>query len=205
MFLSSGGQPGAKFTGQFLKNGWTKKNPLIQFVARLEIRIILKKWAQSVHSSRSYSKYKAPYQMDLEERYTTFRAKIEHLNSRKRYIKYTYSETTLDRQSKTVIFIPELIKFKASRSHRMLSTASRGKIKGNFTGQFLWNGGTKINALNTVCSTAWDTHQIKKWAQSVHSLRSYSNYKVPYQMTKKRGDLTSELKFDMKMCQTNYT
>ena len=74
--------------------------------------------------------------MDLEERYTPFRAKIEHLNSRKRYIKYTYSETTLDRQSKTVIFIPELIKFKASRSHRMLSTASRVKIKGNLLANF---------------------------------------------------------------------
>ena len=138
-----------------------------------------------MHFSRSYSKYKAPYQIDLEERYTTFRAKIEHLNFRKRYIKYKYSETTLDRQFKTVIFIPELIKFKASRSDRMLSTASRGKIKGNFTGQFLWNGEPKINALNTVCSTAWDTHHIKKWAQSVHFSRSYSNNKVPYQMPKK--------------------
>ena len=34
--------------------------------------------------------------MFLEENYTTFRAKIEHLNLRKRYIKYTYSESTLE-------------------------------------------------------------------------------------------------------------
>ena len=40
--------------------------------------------------------------MTLEERCTTFRAKIEHLNIIKRYIKYTYSESTLDGLFKTV-------------------------------------------------------------------------------------------------------
>ena len=69
--------------------------------------------------------------------------------------------------------------------YRMVSTASEAKIEVKFTGQFLKNGWTKKNPLSTVGCTAWDTHHIKKWARSVHSSRSYSNYKVPYQMTKK--------------------
>ena len=110
-----------------------------------------------------------------EERYTIFRAKIDHLNSEKsiRSI-YIYSESTLDGLFKTLFFIPEVTKFKASRSDRMLSTASRGEIKGNVTGQFLWNSATKINPLSTVWSTVWYMHHFKKWAQSVHSRWSYS-------------------------------
>ena len=57
-----------------------------------------------MHSRRSYSKKKVPYQTTLEERYTTSRAKIEHLNLGKRYIKYTYSESTLDELFKTLFF-----------------------------------------------------------------------------------------------------
>ena len=51
--------------------------------------------------------------MPLEERNTTFRAKIEHLNITKRYIKYTYSESTFDEQFKTLILSPEVTKFQA--------------------------------------------------------------------------------------------
>ena len=40
MFRSPGGQTWAKFPVQFLKNGSTKKTPLILLVARPEIRII---------------------------------------------------------------------------------------------------------------------------------------------------------------------
>ena len=68
-----------------------------------------------MHSSRSYSKKKVPYQLTLEERCTTFRAKIEHLNITKRYIKYTYSESTLNEQFKTLILSPEVTKFKGSK------------------------------------------------------------------------------------------
>ena len=117
--------------------------------------------------------------------YSCRRAKIDHLNLQKRYIKYTYSESTLDGLFKTLILSLEMTKFKASRWYRMVSTASRAKIEVKFTGQFLENGWTKKNPLSTVCSNAWDTHHIKKWARSVQSSRSYSNYKVPYQMTKK--------------------
>ena len=78
----------------------------------------------------------------------------------------------------------------------MGSTASGGQTGAKFPGQFLENGWTKTNALGTSCSTAWDTHHIKKWTQSVHSSRSYSKNKVPYQMTKKHGDLTFRAKFD---------
>ena len=99
----------------FSKTAEQKKTPLVQFVARLEIRIILKKWAQSVYSSRSYSKNKVPYQITIEERYIPFRAKIEHLNLWKRYIKYTYSESTLDGLFRTLILLTEVTKFKASK------------------------------------------------------------------------------------------
>ena len=47
--------------------------------------------------------------------YSCCRAKIDHLNLRKRYIKYTYSESTLDGLFKTLILSLEMTKFKASR------------------------------------------------------------------------------------------
>ena len=56
-----------------------------------------------------------PYQMTGEERYNTFRARIGHLNLRIRYIKYTYSESTLDGQFKTLILSPEVTKTKGSK------------------------------------------------------------------------------------------
>ena len=52
--------------------------------------------------------------MTIEERCTTFRAKIEHLNIIKRYIKYTYSESTLDGLFKTVFFFNTVQSFKVS-------------------------------------------------------------------------------------------
>ena len=52
--------------------------------------------------------------MTLEERCTTFRAKIEHLNIIKRYINYTYSESTLDGLFKTVFFFNTVQSFKVS-------------------------------------------------------------------------------------------
>ena len=52
--------------------------------------------------------------MTLEERCTTFRAKIEHLNIIKRYIKYTYSESTLGGLFKTVFFFNTVQSFKVS-------------------------------------------------------------------------------------------
>ena len=53
--------------------------------------------------------------MTGEESYNTFRAKIEYLNLRKRYIKYTQSESTLDGQFKTLILSPEVTKLKGSK------------------------------------------------------------------------------------------
>ena len=123
--------------GQFLKNSWTKTNALNIVCSTAWDTHHIKKWARLVHSRRSYSKKKVPYQTTLEERYTTSRAKIEHLYIIKRYIKYTYSESTLDGLFKTVFFS---IQFKASRCQRcqpLVSNASRGKIEGKFTGQSL--------------------------------------------------------------------
>ena len=78
--------------------------------------------------------------MTPQERYTTFRAKIEHLNLWKRSIKYTYSrysESTLAGLLKTLIYLTRKTKLKASTWCRMVSTASGAKIEGKYTGQFL--------------------------------------------------------------------
>ena len=54
-----------------------------------------------------------------------------------------------------------------------------------------------MNPLSTVCSTAWDMHHFKKWAQSVHSSRSYSKNKVPYQLTPEERYPTFRAKIDL--------
>ena len=61
----------------------------------------------------SYCKVKVPYQMTKKAEYSGCRAKIEHLNLQKRYIKYTYSECTLDGLSKNTNFVTRSNKFKA--------------------------------------------------------------------------------------------
>ena len=136
------GQSGVKFPGQFLKNGCTKTNTLNTVCSTAWDTHYIKKWVQSVHSSRSYSKNKVPYQITLEERYTTFRAKIDQQNIRKRYIKYTYSESTLDGLFKTLIFLTH---FKASRCQNdggggvtrwwqpLLALKSRASLLANFS------------------------------------------------------------------------
>ena len=83
------------------------------------------------------------------------------------------------------------------RCQPLVSTSSGAKIGGKFTGQFLQNGWTKINPLTAVCSTAWDTHHIKKWAQSVQCSRSYSKNKVPYQLTPEERYATFRAKTDL--------
>ena len=75
--------------------------------------------------------------MTLEERYTTFRAKIELQNDRKSDIKYTYPAFTLDGLFKTLFLSPEVTKFKAAKRCWMVSTASGSKIEDKFTCEFL--------------------------------------------------------------------
>ena len=160
MLLFSGGQSGVKFPVQFLKNGGTKKNALSFVCSTAWDTHHIKKWTQSVYSSRSYSKNKVPYQMTREERYTTFRAKIERLNLRKRYIKYTYSETTLHGLLKTLNSVTQ---FKGSRCQRCqpdgvnrFRRSNRGLVPRPISRKQL----NKKNALSTVCSTALDTNHI---------------------------------------------
>ena len=74
--------------------------------------------------------------MTLEERYITFRSKIEHQNNKKRYIKYTYLESTLDGLFKTLILSPEVTKIKASKWCGLVSTASEAKNENKFTDHF---------------------------------------------------------------------
>ena len=70
--------------------------------------------------------------------YSCCRAKIDHLNLQKRYIKYTYSESTLDRLFKTLILSLEMTKFKASRwctgwCQPLLRLKSRSSLLDNFS------------------------------------------------------------------------
>ena len=57
---------------------------------------------KSVHSTWRYSNINVPYQMAKEAEYSVCRAKIDHLNLQKRYIKYTYSDSALNGLFKTV-------------------------------------------------------------------------------------------------------
>ena len=133
-----------------------------------------------MHFSRSYSKNKVPYQVPLEERNTTFRAKIEHLNITKRYIKYTYSESTLDEQFKTLILSPEVTKFQALK--RVPSTGTLlhlvkigAHILANFSKTAERNGTRPISKQ----SLAQAGSNRKKSSKSVRSTTSYSKGTVP--------------------------
>ena len=134
---ASGAEIEAKFPGQFLENGWTKTNARSTVCSTARDTHHIKKWTQSVHSSRSYSKKKVPYQMTMEERYTTSRAKIEHLNHRKWYIKYTYSESAWNGLFKTLIFQNTVQNFKVTkRCQPLVSTSSGAKTRASLLANF---------------------------------------------------------------------
>ena len=114
---------------------------------------------------RVIAKKKVPYQMSLEERYITFRAKIEHQNNRKRYIKCTYSESTSEVLFKTLLFV---VQFKASRCQWSI-LASGAKIEGKLLANF-----SKMAEQKTLSTALAEIRIILNEAQSVHSTRSYS-------------------------------
>ena len=114
LFLSSGGQCGVKFPGQFLKNGWTKTNALSTVCSTAWDTLHIKKWAQSVISSRSSSKNKVPYQMTPEQRYSTFRAKIDLLNYIKWGVKYIWRQFPLQMEFNEPIFEVKVMNFNIS-------------------------------------------------------------------------------------------
>ena len=111
VFLSSGGQSGVKFPGQFLKNGRTKTNALSIVYSTAWDTHHIKKWAQSVHSSRSYSKNKVPHHMTPEERYATFRAKTDLLNYIKWHIKYIWGQSPLLNESNELTIQSKIASF----------------------------------------------------------------------------------------------
>ena len=77
-----------------------------------------------------------------------------------------------------------------------MPTTSGAKIEHKFTDQILWDCRTKVNTLCTAGSTAWHSHHIEKWAQSVHSRRNYSKKMVFYQLTKKERRPDCRAKFE---------
>ena len=80
--LSPGVQTGYNFAGNLLQYGRTKTF-LAHFVALNGIRVILKKMSPiSALFKELTLKKKESYQMIVEERYTTSRAKIEQINLR---------------------------------------------------------------------------------------------------------------------------
>ena len=158
-----------------------------------------------MHFSRSYSKNKVPYQVTLEERYTTFRAKIEHLNITKRSIKYTYSESTIDEQFNTLILPPEVTKFKGSKRAPSTGTLLHrvkigAPVLANFSKTAERNGTRPISKQ----SLAQAGSNKKKSSKSIHSTTSYSKVKVPYQITKKPGYSGCRAKIDHLNLQKRY-
>ena len=86
----------------FSKTAERNKTPFTGIQVRLKLSSNQQTDQKLVHSTRRYCNIKVPYQMPKEAEYSVCRAKIDHLNLRKRYIKYTYSESTLDELFKTV-------------------------------------------------------------------------------------------------------
>ena len=145
----------------------------------------IKKWAQSVHSSRSYSKNKVPYQLTPEERYPTFRAKIDLQNFINWGKKYIWGDLPLQMEFNEPIRGVKVMNFNISHVEtwnvpvtywwkmtvcflaNFSKTAERNKTL--FTGI----------QVRLKLSSNQQTDQ-----KSDHSTRRYSNIKVPYQMTK---------------------
>ena len=98
----------------------------------------------------------------------------------------------------TIFYTRNTTKYEASRSDR---TACCQPLLELIPRAIYWPISLKRRnkkiSLSTVCSTAWDTHQLKKWAQSVHSRRSHSKRYVPCQMTKKARWPDFRAKFDL--------
>ena len=76
-----------------------QKNTLSTVCSTARDTHYITKWAQSAHSSRSYSKIKVPYHMTPVERYSTFRAKTDLLNYIKRHVKYIWEQFPLSGKS----------------------------------------------------------------------------------------------------------
>ena len=108
-----------------------------------------------MHSSRSYSKNKVPYQLTPEERYATFRAKIDLLNYEKRRIKHIWGKSSLSVESKESIRGAKFVFFVGQTCTYLKCTRTRiGQNGGMCPGQFLENGWKKQKAIYRGSSTA---------------------------------------------------
>ena len=208
VFLSSGGQSGVKFPGQFLKNGWTKTNAPSTVCSTAWDTHHVKKWDQSVHSSRSYRKNNVPNQMTPRRETATFRAKIDLLNYIERHIKYIWGQSPLSDESNELTIESkkasfdgvtftytkcsghELVKIEVCVLANFSKTAERNK--------------TLFTAIQVRLKLSSNQQTDQK---SVHSTRRYSNIKVTYQMTKspKYGSCFAEIHhLDYIKLHTNY-
>ena len=93
--------------------------------------------------------------MTLEERYATFRAKIDLLNYGKRTIKHIWAESSLSGESKEPIRGAKFVIFVGLTCTYLKCTRTRiGKNGGMCPGQFLENGWKEQNAIYRDSSTA---------------------------------------------------
>ena len=195
VFLSSGGQSGVKFRGQFLKKGGTNTNAP-STVALLEIRIILKNEPNRCILQGVIAKIRYPTKWPQKRDTAAFRAKIDLLNYIKRHIKFIWGQSPLSEESNELTIESknasfdgvtctytkcsghELVKMEVFVLANFSKTAERNKTL--FTGIQIW---LKL-------SSNQQTDQ-----KSVLSTRRYSNIKVPYQMTKspKYGSCFAEI------------
>ena len=172
--------------GQFLENGWKKQNAIYRDSST----------AQAEFKSTNKSKIGSLYMEIFQHKGTVpnaQRSRVLGLQSQnwpskpaktlyKVYIFRIYVTRAI--QNSIIYTRSDKLKVTATRTQSSCQTLLEVKSRESLLANFSKTAEPK-KPLSAVCSTAWDTHHIQKWAQSVHSSRSYSNYKVPYQMVKK--------------------
>ena len=138
-----------------------------------------------MHSSRSYSKIKVPYQMTSEERSTTFRAKIDLQNFKNCTVKYIWGQSPLSIQSseltfqsKVASFVDLICSYTKCTGHELVKMEVC--LWANFS-----KAAERIKTLLTEIQVRLKLSSNQQTDQkSVHSTRRYSNINLPYQMTK---------------------
>ena len=136
-----------------------------------------------MHSSRSYSKIKVPYQMNPEERYTSFRAKIDLQNFIKWHNKYIWQQSTLSDErngqttgSKFACFVGLTCTYTQGTGHEL------AKKEVCVLANFSKTAGRNITLFTGIQVRLKLSSNQQTDQKSVHSTRRNSNIKVPYQM-----------------------
>ena len=131
--------------------------------------------------------------MTKKAEYSGCRAKTEHLNLQKRYIKYPYSECTLDGIFKTLILSPEVTKFIAWK----VVSYGVNRFWGNRVKVDLPISLKRLNKKKTPFVPLLALLEIRNILKNEHNRCTLEEIiaknMYPANWPKRRGDLTSEL------------